>query len=199
VNKYIQKIEAMVSVGNGIITAAEVRLAGISPSYLSQMVQDGRLNRLERGLYALPTTYVDEMYELFAMNRYIVFSHLSALYLHGLTDRTPLKMTITVPRTKNASKLLRTGLVKIKRSNPQTHDMGLIRMESPSGFLVPVYNMERTVCDVVKAKGQTDPQILSEALKIYAKRKDKNLTHLTQYAKVLKADGLLRSYMEVLL
>jgi predicted transcriptional regulator of viral defense system len=189
----------MLSVNNGIVTAAEVRLAGISPSYLAQMVQGGRLSRLERGLYALPTTYVDEMYELFAANRYIVFSHLSALYLHGLTDRTPLKMTITVPRTKNASKLLQTGLVKIKRSNPQTHGMGLIWMESPSGFLIPVYDMERTVCDVVKAKGQTDPQILSDALKTYAKRKDKDLTRLAQYAKALKTEGLLYPYMEVLL
>jgi predicted transcriptional regulator of viral defense system len=198
-SKYIQKIEAMLNDNKGIVTAAEVRLAGISPSYLAQMVQDGRLSRLERGLYALPQAYVDEMYELFAKNRYIVFSHLSALYLHGLTDRTPLKMTITVPRTKNVSKLLQTGLVKVKRSNPQTHGMGLIQMESSSGFLIPVYDMERTICDVVKAKEQTDPQILSDALKAYAKRKDKDLTRLTQYAKVLKIEGLLSSYMEVLL
>jgi hypothetical protein len=52
---------------------------------------------------------------------------------------------------------------------------------------------------VVKAKGQTDPQILSDALKAYAKRKDKDLTRLTQYAKVLKTEGLLSPYMEVLL
>jgi predicted transcriptional regulator of viral defense system len=189
----------MLSAGNGIVTAAETRSAGISPSYLAQMVQDGRLSHLGRGLYASPETYVDEMYELFAVNKYIVFSHLSALYLHGLTDRTPLKMTITVSRTKNVSKLLRTGLVKIKRSNPQTHDMGLTRMESPSGFLIPVYDMERTVCDVVKARGQTDPHILSDALKVYTNRKDKDLTRLAQYAKVLKVEELIRTYIEVLL
>jgi predicted transcriptional regulator of viral defense system len=198
-NEHIQEIEELLRENNGVVTAAEVRAAGISPSYLSAMVEDGKLNRLERGFYALPTTYVDEFYTLVVKNRDIVFSHLSALYLHELTDRTPLKMSITVPRIKNASKLLQSGLVEIKRSNEQTHKMGLIKIPSPSGFLIPVYDMERTVCDIVKNKKYTDPQILSDALKSYAKRKDKNLTRLAQYAKILKTEGQLRPYMEVLL
>jgi len=195
----IQKIENMMQTNSGIVTAAEVRSAGISPSYLSQMVDSGKLNRLDRGLYASPAVYVDEMFELFSKNRFIVFSHLSALYLHELTDRTPLKMFITVPRTNNVSKLLQSGMVSVKRSNEQTHELGLIQMSSPSGFLIPVYDMERTVCDIVKAKKQTDPQILADALKSYAGRKDKNLTRLAQYSKILKAENLLRPYMEVLL
>jgi len=195
----IQKIEDMIKKNNGIITAAEVRSAGISPFYLSQMVKDGKLNRLERGLYASPTVYVDEMFELFSKSRFIVFSHLSALYLHDLTDRTPLKMFITVPRTKNISKLLQSGMVEAKRSNEQTHELGLIQKPSPSGFLIPVYDMERTICDIVKAKKQTEPQILTDALKSYAKRKDKNLTTLSQYAKILKVKNGLRPYLEVLL
>lgn len=195
----IQKIENMMQANKGIVTAAEVRSAGISPSYLSKLVKDGKLNRLDRGLYASPTVYVDEMFELFFKNRFIVFSHLSALYLHELTDRTPLKMFITVPRTKNVSKLLQSGVVDVKRSNEQTHELGLIQKSSPSGFLIPVYDMERTVCDIVKAKKQTDSQILADALKNYARRKDKNLTLLSQYAKILKTENLLRPYMEVLL
>jgi predicted transcriptional regulator of viral defense system len=163
------------------------------------MVQDGRLNRMARGLYASPTAYVDEMFELFFKNRSIVFSHISALYLHELTDRTPLKMFITVPRTKNVSKLLQSGMVEVKRSNEQTHELGLVQMPSPSGFPVPAYDMERTICDIVKAKKRTDSQIFADALKSYAGRKDKNLTRLTQYAKMLKAERLLRPYMEVLL
>jgi predicted transcriptional regulator of viral defense system len=195
----IQKIEQMAQKNSGVVTAAEVRAAGISPSYLSQMVRDGKLNRLACGLYALPSVYVDEMFELFSQNRFIVFSHLSALYLHELTDRTPLKMFITVPRTKNVSKLLKTGVVEIKRSNEQTHSLGLIQMLSPSGFSIPAYDMERTICDIVKNKKQTDAQILTDALKSYAIRRDKNLTRLSEYAKILKADNLLRPYMEVLL
>ena len=152
VSENIQRIKKISHKNNGIVTAAEVRSAGISPSYLSLMVKNGSLNRIERGLYATPSVYVDKMFELFAKNKFIVFSHLSALYLHELTDRTPLKISITVPRTKNVSKLLQTGMIEIKRSNEETHDLGLIQMLSPSSFPIPVYNMERTICDIVKAK-----------------------------------------------
>ena len=194
-----EKIQDMIQANDGVITAAEVRSAGISPSYLSQMVKNGILNRLNRGFYASPAVYVDEMFELFSNNKYIIFSHLSALYIHELTDRTPHKMYITVPRIKNASKLLQSGCISIKRSNAQTHGLGLIQKHSPSGFLIPVYDMERTICDIVKAKKHTDSQILSDALKSYASRKDKNLTRLSQYAKILKTEDLIRPYMEVLL
>jgi predicted transcriptional regulator of viral defense system len=198
-NRHIQKIEALLHAGKGVLSAAEVRNAGISPSYLSKMVHDSRLRRIVRGLYAAPDVYVDEMYALFIENNFIVFSHLSALYLHGLTDRTPLKMSITVPRTKNISRLLATGMVDVKRSNEQTHGLGLTWMSSPSGFMIPVYDMERTACDVVRNRKHTDVQILSDALKSYVKRKDKNLTRLSQYAKALKVEMQIRTYMEVLL
>jgi predicted transcriptional regulator of viral defense system len=189
----------MVQANKGIVTAAEVRSADISPFYLSEMVKGGRLNRLGRGLYAAPTVYVDEMFEMFARNSFIVFSHLSALYLHELTDRTPLRMYITVPRTRNVSRLLETGLVEVKRSNEQTHGLGLIQIPSPSGFMIPVYDMERTICDIVKARKRTDPQILADALRAYAQRRDKDLTRLARFARTLKADGALRPYLEVLL
>ena len=195
----LTRIDDICHNNNGIVTAAEVRQAGISPFYLSKMVSEGKLIRLMRGFYTLPDTYVDEMYELYSKNRFIVFSHLSALYIHDLTDRTPTKMYITVPRIKNVSKLLQTGLVEIKRSNPDTHEMGLILAKSPAGFPIPVYNMERTICDIVKAKNHTDPQVFSDALKGYVKKKDNNLPRLVEYAKVLKVEAAVHQYIEVLL
>ena len=195
----IQRIDDICQNNNGIVTAEEVRHAGISPSYLSKMVNDGKLTRLARGLYTSPDTYVDEMYELYLKNKFIVFSHLSALYMHDLTDRTPSKMYITVPRTKNVSRLLQNGLVEVKRSNPDTHEMGLILMKSPSGFPISVYDKERTICDIVKARNHTDSQVFSDALKAYARKTDNNLSLLAEYARVLKVEGAVRQYIEVLL
>jgi len=193
-SEYIQKIENMLANNNGIITANEVRSAGISPSYLSQMMWDGKVYRVGRGLYALYHVDVDEMYELFWGYKDIVFSHMSALWLHGLIDRTPSVMTVTVTCARNTRKLLETGLAEFKRSTKQTHSIGLTQMSSPSGYPIPVYNMERTVCDVVKAQNQIDPQVLRGALTRYAQREDKNPARLAQYAKALKAEELLREY-----
>ena len=65
--------------------------------------------------------------------------------------------------------------------------------------MVVVYNKERTLCDILKPQSQTNIQIISEAFKLYTKRKDKNILRLSEYAKMLNVEKKIRSYLEVLL
>ncbi|MHB8276968.1 MAG: type IV toxin-antitoxin system AbiEi family antitoxin domain-containing protein [Candidatus Humimicrobiaceae bacterium] len=198
-SKYIEVLIKMLEENNGILTAKMARDAKIPQEYFSIMIEKGLIKKTGRGLYSSKTTYVDEMFELQATNPNVIFSHLSALYVHDLTDRTPLKMTITVPRTQNASRLIASGMVEVKRSNEQTHLLGVSEARSPAGFIIRVYNKERTICDIVKNSKNTDQQILTNALKRYALQKDKDLSKLMQYAKVLKTEKKVRQYLEVLL
>ena len=195
----IRKIQKMISNNKGVITAREVKAAGIPTTYLSIMTKQGLITRIGRGLYAFNDTYVDEMYELVLANRDIIFSHTSALYLHDLTDRTPLKMTVTVLRNKNASNLVNNPMVDVKRSSLGNYSLGMTMGVSHSGFPIPVYDIERTICDIVKNRNNTEPQIVSDALKEYVQRKDKDLAKLMDYAKQLKVEKTIRNYMEVLL
>lgn len=52
--------------------------------------------------------------------------------------------------------------------------------------------MERTICDVVRSKNRMDIQIFSDALKRYARRKDKNLSILMRYAQKFKIEHKIR-------
>lgn len=198
-SEYIQKIQQMICDNKGVITAREVRAAEIPTIYLTAMTSQGLISRIGRGIYAFNDTLVDEMYELALANRDIVFSHVSALYLHELTDRTPTKMTVTVLRTKNASALLNNPLVEVKRSSAENYPLGKTMELSPCGFPIPAYDLERTICDIVKNKKNTDPQVVNDALKGYVNRKDKDLSKLMQYAKQLKTEKQIRQYMEALL
>ena len=198
-SKYIKVLLKMLDENNGIITAKMARNAKIPHEYFSIMTKKGLIEKVGKGLYSSKTTYIDEMSELQTTNPGVIFSHLSALYVHDLTDRAPLKMTITIPRTQNASRLIASGKVKVKRSNEQTHLLGISEASSPSGFKIKVYDKERTICDIVKNAKNTDQQILMESLKRYAHQKDKDLSKLMQYAKVLKTEKKVRQYLEVLL
>ena len=198
-SKYIKVLIKMLEENKGILTAKMARDAKIPHEYFSLMIKKGLIEKTGKGLYSSKTTYVDEMFELQATNPKVIFSHLSALYAHDLTDRTPLKMTITVPRTQNASRLIASGMVEVKRSNEQTHLLGNSEVHSPAGFIIRVYNKERTICDIVKNSKNMDQQILMDALKRYAHQKDKDLSKLMQYAKVLKTEKKVRQYLEVLL
>ena len=198
-SKHIDTLLRMLKENDGVLTAHMAKNAKIPNAYFSILINKGCIEKIARGLYASKAVYIDEMYELQATNSNLIFSHLSALYIHNLTDRTPLKMTITVPRTQNISKLIKSGTVEVKRSNEKTHFMGVCEARSPSGFIIKVYDKERTICDIVRNSNYTDSQILTDALKAYAKRKDKDLSKLMEYAKVLKVEEKIRQYLEVLL
>ena len=78
-------------------------------------------------------------------------------------------------------------------------DLGVIEMESPFGMKIKVYDIERTICDIIKNKNKIDGEIFSKALKDYAKSKSKNLNKLASYAKIMKIEKKVGEYMEVLL
>ena len=77
--------------------------------------------------------------------------------------------------------------------------LGIVTMNTPFGNPVPVYDIERTVCDVVRSRSGIEMQTFQDALKQYAKRKDKDLRRLMRYAQMFHVEKLLRPYLEVLL
>ena len=83
--------------------------------------------------------------------------------------RGPLKMTVIFPKDQNVSKLIKSGLAVVHRSNTSNHLLDVSEKRSPGGFLIKVYDKERTICDIVKARDKMDSQVFTEALKAYAK------------------------------
>ena len=81
----------------------------------------------------------------------------------------------------------------------ELHDVGIVTMNTPFGNSVPVYDMERTICDLIRSRSGIEMQTFQDALKQYAKRKDKNLRKLMRYAQMFRVEKLLRQYLEVLL
>jgi len=67
------------------------------------------------------------------------------------------------------------------------------------GNEVVVYDLERTICDCLRSRNHMDIAILSDALKRYVRRKDRNIQKLMRFAETFQVDRLLRNYLEVLL
>jgi len=79
------------------------------------------------------------------------------------------------------------------------HDVGVTRLSTMFGHEVVVYGLERTVCDCLRSRNQMDIAVVTDAIKRYARRKEKNLNTLMQMAETFNVTKPLRSYMEVLL
>lgn len=78
-------------------------------------------------------------------------------------------------------------------------DLGRIELLTPSGNRVAAYDMERTLCDLLRGTSAPDVQLVNPAMKAYAKSKDRDVGKLLAYAKLLGVLGKVRGYLEVLL
>ena len=149
-------------------------------------------------MYITKDSFDDEMYRLQAKYPLVIFSHDSALYLHDLSDRDPLQYSVTVPTRYNAQNIKNIG-VKVFSVKKELYNLGLSASKTMFDREIKCYNMERTICDILRSRNQMDIAIVTDAIKRYSKRKDKNLPQLMRYAESFRVTKLLRSYMEVLL
>lgn len=195
---YAEQILKMAANNNGTVTSAQVTKAGIGREHLRVLVEKGLLERSERGVYIIPTVLDDEMFNLQMRFKRGIFSHESALFLLDLTDRTPVKYTMTFPLGYNTT-ALNSENVKYYRVKEDLYELGIITTKSPGGNFIRIYNAERTLCDILRGRSSTEIQIVTDAFKRYARLGTKNIPLLSEYAKLFKVEKKLRSYLEVLL
>lgn len=193
-----EKIEALLAAStDGTITAAQVTAAGLHRSALQTLVKRGELRRFGRGLYVKRDAWEDDFSLLQRKYARGVYSHDTALYLLGYSDRAPSHYTMTFPKGYNAPSLKQESIV-VKRAVPANYALGKIEINSPCGNPIFVYDLERTLCDILRGGGG-DIQIVGDAMKRYAAARDKNLHKLLQYAEKLRVKPKVLRYMEVLL
>ena len=191
-------IQQILKNNNGIVTTTQITEAGIPRRCLSDMIKSGTLSRIERGIYALPEVWEDEFFIMQYRFSKGIFSNETALYLHGMTDRTPIHYTMTFPFSYNTGNVKKRGIIA-KISTVETYNLGTITMTSPSGNQIKVYDIERTLCDIVKTRHKADIQVLNQAMKTYASSKNKDIAKLMNYAEKLRVKLKVLKYMEVLL
>ena len=67
------------------------------------------------------------------------------------------------------------------------------------GNQVPMYNLERTIIDLFRSRNSIEINEFVTVLKSYARRRDKNMHFLMEYAELFNVENIVRQYMEVLL
>ncbi|QUH26412.1 type IV toxin-antitoxin system AbiEi family antitoxin domain-containing protein [Serpentinicella alkaliphila] len=195
---YIEKLESYIKQKNGTILTSDLVDLNIPRVYLSKLVEMGKLERVSRGVYVSPETIEDEMYYMQCKYPRIIYSHETALFIHNLTDRTPFEYSATVPSSYKVVKNISENF-KIYYIKRDLHSLGIIDGITSFGNKIKVYNVERTICDIVRSRNKIDIQIVNEALKGYIKLKSTDYRLLLEYARKFRVEKLIKGYMEVLL
>ena len=126
------------------------------------------------------------------------YSHATALYLHNMSDRIPLVYDITVPYNYSGN-LLNNENISLRYVKDDIFELGMIDIKTINDLTVKCYDLERTLCDIIKDKNRMDKEIYSKALKEYARNKNKDILKLVKYAKKLDIEDEVVELMEVLL
>ena len=195
---YIAELTAIAKEHGGIIETKIAAQYGISKAMLYKLCKEDKIHRIVKGQYILPDDMEDELLSISKRSTRIIFSHETALFLHGISDRTPFEHTITAPSGCIPSAAIKAEC-KVYYIKPELFDLGKTELKTPAGNLVPCYDLERTICDVIRSRNKLGTETLLAALKLYAANPKKDLNKLNSYAKKMRVSNVLRQYLEVLL
>lgn len=184
---------------DGFLYTNDVVKAGIRKEVLRHFLDAGCLEKEARGIYSFSDELADEYTLLQSRGKKAIFSHGTALYLHGMSDRIPSTVTMTIPQGYNVSRLQEDfPHVRFHRVKPDLWAMGIVEGVSPQGGPIKYYDKERTVCDVIRFKQKMDPQVFLQGVKDYFAQPDKNTIRLMEYAHAFGIEDKVQNYMEIL-
>lgn len=185
---------------DGYLTTAEIMKIGYKKWWVQNLIDDGIIERVKRGLYKLCDDkyfLLDEEVDITKMVPMGVLCLASALSFHELTTYTPYEYQLAIDRRYKVT-VPEYPPIKVYYYDTKYHEMG-IQEVSREGHVIRVYNMEKTLCDCLRYRNKLSNDIIVEAFKEYMKRKDKNLTLLMEYAKECRVSKIIKIYMEVLI
>lgn len=82
---------------------------------------------------------------------------------------------------------------------PELFELGMVRKKTTFGNEVRCYDVERTICDLLRSRNRLNEETVISAIKNYATFGHKDLNRLSAYAEKLRVAKILKQYMEVLL
>ena len=181
------------------ITPSLAKKHGISKSKFYQYVNYANLEQVSHGIYLSKEEWVDELYVIHKKYPTAIFSHDEAFYYYGLSDREPLLHTLTVYSGYNAHRLKKRGDCKVYSVKKDLLEVGKTQVTTSLGHTIPMYDLERTICDLIRSRNSIEIQEFTTVLKNYVQRNDKDLNKLMNYAKLFRVNNIILRYMEVLL
>ena len=198
--KNYEKIVNFVNKKNNVITTKEFKDAKIGFFFINKLIEDNYISRIGKGIYGKTNSFEDEYFIL--QNRYknAIFSYNTALFFLNRTEVTPNIVDITIPSDYNVSSINKEN-IRVHYVSKENIKLGVIKVKSPFGNNIKTYNLERTICDIVKNENKCglDIEQRNKIIKKAFLNNEIDGTTIIQYAKKLKCEKKIRAIMEVMI
>ena len=195
---YMAELAAIANKNGGIIETKTAAQHGISKAMLYKLCKAEKIHRIVKGQYVLPGGYAGRItVHQPPVEKHYFFPRDGAVSPWDF-DRTPFEHTVTAPSGCIPSAAIKAEC-KVYYIKPELFELGKTILQTPAGNPVPCYDLERTICDVIRSRNKIGTETFLSALKQYAVSPKKDLNRLDEYARQMRVSGVLRQYLEVLL
>ena len=197
----LDELVSYIDAEGGVAYSSQLKGAGFSAGLISYVSEAGHIDRISRGIYCTPDVFEDDFLVIGARWRKCIFSHNSALYLNGLSDRLPSAQSVTVPRGYNPVRLIEEFPgIQIHWVRPDVYELGATNIITPSGNRVRCYKPERSIAELIRQRklSGVDAQLMRDAIGGYFNSREKDIHELARMCEVLGVRRELQVYLEVL-
>lgn len=192
---YRKQIEIHLKKSGGIITSAYCRENNIPTVYLSRLAKEGKLFRVQKGIYIIEDGDYDEYYFFQYQYGKAIFSYETALFLLGVTDKIPWRIDVTVYNGYKFNE--KQDTLNINYVKKSIYNLGIMQKKTMFGNIVNVYSYERILCDFIYNKEKMDTEVYVKLIRSYSKYKDKDIHSLYEIARKMGIEDKVKEVMEV--
>lgn len=184
----------------GWLRRTEALELGVHPRWLTRLVEEGKIERVCKGLYRLPRT-PETSYETFAdATRAVpqgIVCLISALTYYELTTSNPSEIYLAIPRTSWAPKV-HYPPIRFFRFSPRMMDFDVEIVRTGRGSF-SIFAREKTICDSLRHRAVVGQDVVIEALRAYLRSpRIRNIDRLIRTARRCRVEARIRPYLEAL-
>lgn len=182
----------------GTLRAVDVDKIGVPRIVISRLNAEGKLERIGRGIYRLPSLGSSENESLIVIATRVpqaVFCLLSALQFHELTTQLSRQVWIAMPRGSHVPKIEYPPLRMIQVSG-EAYMAGVEEHEYDQ-VKIRVYGIAKTIADCFKHRNKIGIDVAIEALKEARIKNKISIDEIWKYAKICRVANIMRPYLEM--
>lgn len=181
-------------------TISELKDMGYSYYKMGILEDSGLLHRVNRTTYE-NLSYDGDENDFLCARAFVpdgVICLMSAARYYGLTDYLPSAVDVAIERKRRVSTLPVWPQIRLYYFSSDRMDIGVTEVNKDKNVF-RIFDIEKTVVDIIYYRNKIGIEEMSEVLKNYLKRGNRQIDLLYTYAKALRCEKIIRTYLEVLI
>ena len=181
------------------ISIQELKKEGYSYYDINKMTDSDRLAKVNKKYYENLefSGEPNDFYAVSAVSEKGVICLISAAVYYDLSEERPSAVDVALPRGTRMPSQPDWPVMKFFLFSEERYETG-IRTVNEDGNLYRIYDMEKTVCDIVFYRNKIGFEPAVQIVKNYLNRSDRDINRLMKYAEKLRVETAMRQFLEVL-